>query len=307
MGGRAPLPDPRAGLTLVELMVALAISAVLLAMILSSMHQDVRGFQERTALSAQERSARDMLLRIEGALEFAQGATSTTLVGQPAGTGDGSLKVADLRGFPDFGTLLVAPGTAAEERIRYAGLEPAGREFQNLQRGVGCGAPRSHGAGEPVLWSGLAIPIKTQVAPAAFLFEGVSLELGGPVFYRGDGTGFCFREPIASRPGGGFVDGGGVSVLYFEPVALLSEAERGTDLNRDGDQLDQFDLGRLRMRLDASSLGGAATDTSLCAPMILQERCAPGSDLDGDGFQDPIFLWVADARRLRIRLFLLVG
>jgi hypothetical protein len=38
---------------------------------------------------------------------------------------------------------------------------------------------------------------------------------------------------------------------------------------------------------------------------VLQERCNRGGDLDGDGFDDPLFLWDPMARRLHVRIFVL--
>ena len=39
--------------------------------------------------------------------------------------------------------------------------------------------------------------------------------------------------------------------------------------------------------------------------MIIQEQCNWGGDMDGDGFEDPIFLWNRSGGRLRVRFFVL--
>jgi len=40
---------------------------------------------------------------------------------------------------------------------------------------------------------------------------------------------------------------------------------------------------------------------------VLQERCNWGSDLDGDGFDDPLFMWEPETGCLHVRLFLAAG
>ena len=80
------------------------------------------------------------------------------------------------------------------------------------------------------------------------------------------------------------------------------------DLNADGDEADTFDLGRIRMRSwDSANPGAPATDVALGPAFVLQEQCNWASDLDGDGFEDPMFLWDATQARLRVRLFVLEG
>ena len=49
----------------------------------------------------------------------------------------------------------------------------------------------------------------------------------------------------------------------------------------------------------------AASELGMGPSNILQERCEWGSDLNGDGFEDPIFLWDRGSRRLQISLFIL--
>ena len=170
----------------------------------------------------------------------------------------------------------------------------------------------------------MARPIENQTNPAPNLYDGISQELFGSVFYEGDGSGFSFRLPVDPLGTGSFVEDGelrlgamlengddvnGWSAVYFEPVATVTEESRGVDINRDGDREDRFDLGSLRMRswrtTDASP--NMTREVGLCPPIILQEECAWGGDLDGDGFSDPIFLYDERTQRLRIRLHVLTG
>ena len=96
----------------------------------------------------------------------------------------------------------------------------------------------------------------------------------------------------------------GWSAFYFAPSLSLNEAELSSDLNRDGDREDVFDLGRIRLRSwDAADPKTPIQDVGLGPNVVLQERCRPGGDLDGDGFADPLLLWNASARRLHVRLF----
>ncbi|MEM7518667.1 MAG: hypothetical protein AAF368_17310, partial [Planctomycetota bacterium] len=98
----------------------------------------------------------------------------------------------------------------------------------------------------------------------------------------------------------------GYHSVQFIPSLQISEAASGDDINRDGDRLDVFDVGQLRrFTWDASDPDVAREDLGLGPNTILQESGAWGSDLDGDGFEDPMFFWDEDSRRLQIRLFVL--
>jgi hypothetical protein len=58
---------------------------------------------------------------------------------------------------------------------------------------------------------------------------------------------------------------------------------------------------------DATTPATDYIDVALGPPIVLQERCAWGGDLDGDGFEDPIFLWDREGGRLRARLFIMAA
>ena len=90
------------------------------------------------------------------------------------------------------------------------------------------------------------------------------------------------------------------------PRFTYLESASGDDLNNDGDTVDVFEVGQIRRRIwDATDPTVPPADLGLGPTNILQEQCNWGGDLDGDGFNDPIFLWDRDSRQLHIRLFIL--
>jgi hypothetical protein len=215
--------------------------------------------------------------------------------------------------------LLVARGTPSEERVRYQRIHAASDRFQLLSRGRQCTAPADHPAGTGFLWSGLAEPLELQdPPPPPGLFDGVALEPNGPLYFRGDGAGFCCRVPVEpkgeTRDGEGergaeLLDPGGTdgwTVYYFAPDFELFEGDTRDDINGDGDLADRFEVGQLRRRT-WSAVGGTVRplDVGLGPRSILQERCNRGGDLDSDGFDDPLFLWDERGRWLHVRLFVL--
>ncbi|MEX1024403.1 MAG: hypothetical protein WD226_04935 [Planctomycetota bacterium] len=123
---------------------------------------------------------------------------------------------------------------------------------------------------------------------------------------RNDGSSFLFREPGARAS----KDAGAWSAIFFEPVATIREADRDLDVNADGDLDDHFDLGALRQRSwrahEPAAETPVPTEIELCPPILLQERGAWGSDLDGDGSDDPIFRFDPQGS-LCIRLSVLTG
>jgi len=314
----------RAGLTLVELTISMAILSAMMVFMTVHMQREARGMRQLQSLSDQERVVSDLMMKIEAQLDFAQGEVPTATLASALPSGESFVvDVDDAGSFPDQGILLVNPDNGSEERIRYDDSDPAAGAFLGLERGAQGGTARSHGAGSEVVWAGTAAVLEEQAAPPAGSFDGQSRELLADLFYRGDGTGLSYRVPIDPTGGTNFLTPTGVrwgalvgarptedgrACIYFEPVAVLQEAERNFDLNRDGDLLDSFDLGRIRQRAwDAVDGDNASSDVPLCPPMVLQERDAWGSDLDNDGFEDPMFLWTPGSGRLRIRLFALVG
>lgn len=174
------------------------------------------------------------------------------------------------------------------------------------------------------LASGTAEVLSLSGSPPANLYDGRALESQGPVFFRGDGTQFAYRLPLGVETGAGYIGEAGASFgalvrdaqgvlspsntahtqLRFRAQGTLSESERFVDLNRDGDQLDVFELGQL-VKSSFANPGDVQSniEVPLGPRMVLQEREAYGSDLDGDGFEDPLFLWDPLRSRLSLRLF----
>ena len=80
----------------------------------------------------------------------------------------------------------------------------------------------------------------------------------------------------------------------------------GDDLNGDRDTDDVFDVGQLRRSCwDTDDPSSQPSSLGMGPANVLQERCNWGGDLDGDGFDDPIFLWDPATRELRVRLFVI--
>ena len=139
----------------------------------------------------------------------------------------------------------------------------------------------------------------------------------------GNGTGFLYRSPVEplgfegagssdSLVWGARVDGvdteGACSALVFRPLATISESSRHFDINSDGDVDDQFDLGRITdIAWGADGDTRRSSQVDLSPTLVLQEHGAFGSDLDGDGHGDPIFLSDPDLARLRVRIFALMA
>lgn len=318
-----PRTGTNGGMTLMDLTIGLAVVSVLMFAITVAIQREARSLMTVTRRTDTERRARVMLDRIESELEFAQAANPRARLTGDLGAGTGGPASVDtVAGFPDVGTLLIDAGEIDEERLDYALVEDAPARFSLLTRGVRCSGGASHDEGEQVLWSALARHIDDQTAPPAAQFDGVSQEFSGQVFFRGEGTGFSYRAPIDFDGDGDLYDGdeiswgsvvqgvptpNGWSAILFEPVAVVNEADRDFDLNGDGDRVDVFDLGRIRMRAWDPTNPGPVSDIALCSPMVLQEQCNWGGDLDADGFADPMFLWDPLTGRIRIRLFLLTG
>jgi hypothetical protein len=302
-----------------ELSIGLAIVTVLMLSVTSAVQREAGSLSSTIRRTDVERRARTMIDRIEAELEYAQAASPTAWLTAALGSGGGEVEVSDVRGFPDRGTLLIGAGTAGEERLDYRALASGPDRFATLARGAQCTAATAHAEGDAVLWAGMATALDDQTAPPAAQWDGISREQNGQVFFRGDGSGFSYRVPTDADGDGDVFDGetitwgavvagtptnDGWTAVYFEPAAVISELARGFDLNGDGDLDDVFDLGRIRLR-SWDIFTGDASDVALSTPVALQEQCNWGGDLDADGFADPIFLWMPNSGRLRIRLFLL--
>lgn len=314
--------NERSGMTIMELTVASSIIAIILLSSFALLERDVNLSQSTVGISVAEMKAQQMLRKIEGELADARGATLNAVVtAQCAATDTTHVQVDSTLGFPDQGILLVNRGTASEERIRYGSLEATGLHFRNLMRGQLCTGASTHEHGTEIMWLGLAEPLELQTNPPAGTWDGVALEPTGQVFFRGDGTGFSYRIPVDPTGGTDYLDGDeirwgalvgdtqsttGWNAIHFEPRFTFDESVTNDDINNDGDTVDVFDVGQLRRRTwDTSDPNLVAADLGLGPTTVLQERCNYGSDLDGDGFDDPIFLWDPDLRRLHVRLYIL--
>ena len=313
----------QSGFTLVEVMIAATVLTIVMASMIVGMQQEAKNLGDLVTNTHRERSAQVVMHRIEMELEFAAGATTDAWTSGAVNGGSSSMVVDNSLGFPPIGTLLVDPGGLGVERIDYTGLNRTTHTFTGMTRGVQCTNPSAHANGIRVHWAGGATALENQIAPPASTWDGQAASPTGPVFFRGDGTGFSFRVP--TDPGGGNdyfdatgirwgseVDGApnanGWSCLWFQPIRQLTEAQANRDINEDGDTADVFDVGQIQLlRWDSATNGGGVTRVNLCPPIVLQEVCNYGGDLDADGFADPIFLWNPFQGSLSIQMFITPG
>ncbi|MEM8712628.1 MAG: type II secretion system protein [Planctomycetota bacterium] len=314
----------RAGFTLIEMMIALTIVTIILIATAASLQREAESVGELQRLSYSERLIQDLFTKIEQRLDFGQGVNpATVLSASLSTTGTTGLVVQESLGFPNEGTVVIEPGGTAEERIAYTVLAPGSSELATLTRGVSGTNSTSHPANSVVLWEGVSFPIANQISPIIGSFDGQTDDMRGPLFYRGDGVGFSYRRPVDPASTGSYIEAGairwgatvqgtdtidGCACLVFSPIGMITEAERNFDINADGDLDDTFDLGGvadLSWNAVNPLLGTSRVD--LVSPIILQEQDNYGSDMDGDGFEDPMFLWTPESGRLRIRLFALLG
>lgn len=307
----------RSGFTLVEALIAGTVLSIVLLTAYGMLQHDAQLSRSTLGISIAETRCQSMVTEFERELADARGA-SPIAVQTGALPSNGTLvTVSSTLGFPPSGLLLVDRGTAAAERVSYGALDAT--RFLNLTRGEQCTNPASHATTTEILWAGLAQPIELQTNPAPNLYDGRARVGGRTVFFRGDGSGFSYRVPTDPAGGRDFIDGGdlrwgatvrgvptldGWYALQFEPRDTLDERASDSDVNGDGDRLDVFDVGQLRRRAwDTANPGAPADDLGMGPTVLLQERCRWGRDLDGDGFDDPMFLWDAERRQLSIRLF----
>ena len=316
------LRRPRAaGLSIVEVILAAAILIVILGSVLGTLMSQAGQVVEQAGTSHARGTLAGVLDRLEQELAYAQAGSPSAWLSVDLAPGDDTIAVGATQAFPDQGVLVVGYGTLSEERVEYATNDAGASAFADVVRG---NPQHFHGEGASVVLArhGQALPLGPggEDPPA---FDGIAAEIEGPTHFRGDGTVFVFRAPTAAGGGSDFMAGGelslgatirgqasvtGWSAFYFEPVAALVEANRGLDVNRDGDRADVFDLGRLRWRSwDGADPGAGASDVALSPAMVLQERGNWGADLDGDGFQDPLFLWNPDVASVHVRLTAVAG
>jgi len=313
----------RAGFTLVEVLVTSALFSVVFLSTVALVRRD-RGLSGQVLRTAQiELAAQDLLFSLERDLANAYGERPISIAPAGLGAGEDDLILASSLGFPPSGTVVIDRGLPTEERIAYASLGPGKKTLRDLTRGVACTAEVSHGAQSEVLWGGVAEPLAQQVPPPdADDYDGIAMETTGQVYFRGDGTGFSFRVPVDPQGDGSVMKGddlewgaqvpgvgdiaSGWKAVYFQPRLEFDEAEFNDDINKDGDRVDVFDIGQLRMvTWDTSDPNTPAFDVGIGPTAILQEQCNYGSDLDGDEFDDPLFLWDPWTNELHIRLYLL--
>lgn len=287
---------------------------VALFVITSSSIDGVRKLTGMAKVAEKHARAGEILHGFEKRLRGAFGFKPTAWVVEELLQGDATLVAVDsLRGFPDAGTLELGAGTADAERIRYERVAETEdyRAFEDLDRAE---TSHRHSVGTAVRWRSFGEVLPG--TPEAGTFDGISATPSGPVHFRGDATGFCFQRSVVvdgERVPGAVLGASAVAdawhALYFEPASRLDEAERGVDLNRDGDRTDVFDLGRLRLRSWTPPGPNASFDDIVVSPSaVVQERGAWGrADLDGDGAADPLFLWHEDVAKLQVQLVLWTG
>src|SRR5262249_17365238 len=230
-----------------------------------AMVESGRRFSSTTVqLTNVEDLAQQMLFRMEHELATATGATPKFSLPQALAASEVTgFDVSSTLGFPPHGTLLLDRGTAREERIEYASLSGTAR-FEALTRGARCTSAVDHAGadGTDQLWCGLAEPLANQSAPGAGEYDGIALEEGRQVYFRGDGTGFSYRLPAAPSgnhnplnghellfgaevTGKGPITTGWMAIV-FAPSGEYDEARTGDDINHDGDKQDVFDVGQLQ-------------------------------------------------------------
>lgn len=313
----------RSGMTVVELTVAFSILTVVMLSIFSVVQRDTQLAQSTLGISVAEMKAQQMLRKLETELADARGAnpiasiTGTLSIGTTT-----NIEVDSTLGFPDDGILLLERGTQNEERILYTSLEANQVRFVDLVRGQQCTIVASHPIGSQLIWAGLAETLEEQETPPPGSWDGVALGARGLSYFRGDGSGFSYRVPVdpsdSTPPDyldgddlqwGAEIDGLGTlegwMALSFVPRETIFESVTGDDLNGDRDTDDVFDVGQLRRSCwDTDDPSSQPSSLGMGPANVLQERCNWGGDLDDDGFDDPIFLWDKDSRRLHIRLFI---
>lgn len=319
------LSGARSGSMLIETLIAITLFAVVLGSSMAMVESGRRFSTSTMQITTVEDLAQQMLFRMEHELATAAGQSPKCSLPVPLPAAElDLLTVSSTLGFPPRGTLLVDRGTIREERIRYGSIVSA-TQFGQLTRDTPCSAAVNHPGADGVdqLWVGLAEPLANQIDPAPAEYDGIALEEGRQVFFRGDGTGFSYRVPVDPSGGNNPIDGhdliwgasfsegmpttNGWMAVVFESIGTYEEALTGDDVNEDGDSEDVFDIGQLRRLVWDTTDPSRVEDLGLGPTNVIQERCNHGSDLDGDGFADPMFLWDAETNLLHVRLFLLAS
>ena len=310
------------GFTLIEVSIALSVMTVILLATSAVLRKETRGIMELQNMGHSEKVMNGAFHRILRTIQFARGySPETNLVSTLNAAESGEVLLGNVTGFPESGLLVVDRGQATEEIIRYERHAAIGSGLWTLERGVEGTTARGHSAGSSALWSGLARPIANQTDPAPAEYDGRTDDLRGDTYYLGRGTGLSYQVPVdpehtgsyesstgprwGAQVAGGEVEGAHAAVSFIRSTEI-SETKRDFDFNRDGDQDDTFDLGRIAIQ-SWNNDPAEAIRINLTPSIILQEKGAYGSDMDDDGYQDPMFLWSADQGRLRLRFFVLAG
>lgn len=315
-------PTRQTGFTLVEaIFAAMLVSIVVMGSIMLLSH-DMQVSRGSINVQVAQNQAQTLIYSLEKELSNARGerpvATLTSALGSGAG---GSITLDLTAGMPPVGMVTIDRGTTSAEHIAYNTLAADGVTLSGLTRGVQCTTAVAHAQNAEVLWSGLAELLALSGSPPPDLYDGRALESTGPIYFRGDGTGLSYRMPTDPTGGHDYFANGqlqwgaevaetpmltGWCALCFVPVTTYSEATLGIDINHDGDTTDVFDIGQIhRWRWDTSNPSVGVSDVAIGPSVVMQEHCKYGSDLDGDGFGDPIFLWDPVSGRLHLRLFVL--
>ena len=312
----------RAGITILEVLLASTIMAVVVVSMMASVQQEADDLSSMVDNTYRERSLLSMVQRIENELEFAAATQPQAFLQSPVTPHGGRMRLDGTLGFPPTGIALINPG-GHQARIGYRSMSHEENELRELNGKLNCEPlPFTH-PGMPVFWAGSAFAIENQTAPLPSQFDGQAMEATGPLFFRGDGTGFSFRVPTDPSGGNDYFDASGVtwgsqvngtptlegwSAIDFRPEGVVTESALGFDVNLDGDQQDEFELGRMRLlSWNAWQDDDRHTDVGLGPAIVLQERCNHGGDLNGDGFADPIFLWNEAQQSLSLRFTVLLG
>ncbi|MEZ5973932.1 MAG: hypothetical protein R3E96_03540 [Planctomycetota bacterium] len=303
-------------------MITATILTIIMAMIVG-MQREAKNLGELVTTTHRERAAQVVMHRIEQELEFAAGSAAAGWLSSAATAAGTTATFDSSLGIPPTGTLLFEPGTVSEERADYTGLDRSTHTITGMTRGVQCTGGFGHPSGVRAYWAGSAVALEDQAGPPASQWDGQAASPSGPIFFRGDGTGFSFRVPTDPAGGTNYFDATGIrwgsevagapslngwSALTFRASRQLTEVQANRDLNLDGDTADTFDVGQIMLlRWDAMANGAADTEVALCPPIVLQEVCNYGADLNNDGFEDPMFLWDPTDGSLRVQLFIVSG
>ena len=144
-----------------------------------------------------ELMAQELLYKLRHELTNAQGANPEAIITATLDDQtETSLRVDSTLGFPNAGTLILDRGLQSEERLQYNSLEDTEEYFNVLERGLQCTTASDHNEGTELIWAGLAEPIAQQSSPETELYDGIANGVLGPVYFRGDGTGFSYRKPV---------------------------------------------------------------------------------------------------------------